>query len=62
MRKEFYHGKTCFFDKEVLVWKKSSTKKRKLYFGRRILFRMRGKFWYGKVPLERSSIVEGIAL
>ena len=51
-----------FLDKEVLVWKKSSTKKRKFYFGKRILFQMRRKLWYGKVPLERSSIVEGIAL
>ena len=43
--------KHALFDKEVLVWKKSSTKKRKFYFGKRILFQMR-KFWYGKVPLE----------
>ena len=39
------------FDKEVLRWKKSSTKKRKFYFAKRILFQMRRTFWYGKVLL-----------
>ena len=57
MQRIFYYEegvllwKKRFFDKEVLLWKKSSTKKRKFYFAKRILFQMRRKFWYGKVPL-----------